>query len=959
MHPSILMKLLTHSGSAVLAASISMVLCHASHADVGQMDFNRDIRPILSTHCTGCHGGVKAAGGISFVYREKALAEGKSGEIAIIPGKSEDSELIKRVTSTDPDEIMPKPEHGPRLSDHEIEKLRAWISQGANWSELWSFVPPKEQPLPQLQRTGWAKSRLDEWVLARLEREKLAPSSEAPPQEWLRRVSLDLSGVPPTLEEFDAFISDLKKDPASAKAKVVDRLLASPRFGERWAAMWLDLARYADTFGFEKDPNRNIWPWRDWVIRAFNADLPFDKFTIKQLAGDLLPEPTLDDYLATSFHRNSQNNTEGGTDDEEYRVVAVLDRVNTTWTAWQATTFGCTQCHAHPYDPFHHKDYYRFASFFNNTEDNDLNDEFPTLLIPEDPSKHAAMIRMYQEKVAARTQLNDLGVATEKKMTSPWKAWIPVALASSGGSLALGENGRVDASGTLPIGVNYTLQMPATEGLTAIRLQILPDSEDPQKWPERGSVLTHLKLALKKPGKEPAPVALKEVIADYLAGPYDPNETLNPGAAGFGGYPVLTEPRWCIVVLNAPLQDTEGATVEVEMHQQGASNSNFQGTPIRHFTWSQTTEACWTELIQSPDRQALWKKKHSLAAEIGKFAGTKVPVLFERPDHGLRANRVFIRGNRLTPGENVEPGIPEISRPPAKQSGLTRLDMATWLVGKENTLTARVLANRLWAELFGRGIVNTLEDFGTSGSSPTHPELLDHLALKLQNDFRWSIKSFLRYLTLSATYAQTNLSSKDLVERDPQNALLARGPRSRLTAEMVRDQALLVSGSLSAKMFGPPVFPPQPEGVWASPYSGARWQTSTGEDRFRRAIYTFVKRTSGYPGQLIFDAPTRDVCSARRISTNTPLQALMTLNDPAFLELAQGLVKRMTEPGGEVRDQIELGCRLITLAPPPAPVVDALVKLHRKATTQSDSSPEKAMLLVANTILNMDAALNR
>ena len=376
-------------------------------APTAAADFNRDIRPLFAKHCTACHGGVKAAGKLSLVYRDKALAPAKSGEMPIIPGDPEKSEIIRRVTSKDSDEVMPRPDHGPRLSDKEIATLRQWIKEGAKWSEHWSFVPPMEPAKPVLKNKSWPKTVADQFILAPIEAEGLKPSPEATPAEWLRRVSLDLTGLPPTPEDYDAFLKNRRKNAAAAKAHVVDRLLASPQFGERWASVWLDLARYSDTFGYEKDPHRDIWPWRDWVIRAFNADLPFDEFTIKQLAGDLLPNPTADDILATAFHRNTQNNTEGGTDDEEYRTVAVLDRVSTTWTAWNATTFGCVQCHSHPYDPYPHRDYYRFAAFFDNTEDCDQNDDYPRWIFPEEPSKRAEAARLQRESRRLREKLND------------------------------------------------------------------------------------------------------------------------------------------------------------------------------------------------------------------------------------------------------------------------------------------------------------------------------------------------------------------------------------------------------------------------------------------------------------------------------------------------------------------------------------------------------------------------
>ena len=923
-----------------------------------EIAFNRDIRPLFSKHCTACHGGVKSAGGISFVYRDKAMAVGKSGEKAIVPGKPEDSELIKRVTSTDPDELMPKPDHGPRLSAQEVTLLTNWIAQGAVWKESWAFEPPVEMPLPKVKQSDWPRLPMDRWVLAKLEAEGLTPSKAAGPAEWLRRVSLDLTGLPPTLEEAQAFLNRTHESHGSQKPyeEVVDRLLNSPHFGERWASMWLDLARYSDTFGFEKDPHRDVWPWRDWVIRAFNADMPFDQFTIKQLAGDLLPNPGGDDLLATAFHRNTQNNTEGGTDDEEYRTAAVIDRVNTTWTAWQATTFGCVMCHSHPYDPFPHRDYYRFAAFFNSTEDTDLNDDFPTLPFPDDAMRRDEMARLAKQQTALRESLNNDGL---KLATTNWQPWAPTTASTSGGELKLGNEGRVDAGGTLPIGVVYTLAMPVVEGVTALRLQIFPDADDPKKWPERGSVLSHLKPSVKHADGKVEPVKLNEVFADFIAGPFDPRATLTDDPGGFGGYPVLAGPRWCVITLERPLQAAAGDSLELVMEQKASYNSGFQGVPLRHFQWSVSKDSRWLDLATDKDRQAASAKLNDVRAALSKIGGTKVPVMVQRGTGARRATRVFTRGNRLAPDELVEAGFPELSHPPSKTENLSRLDMARWLVSDHNTLTARVLANRLWAEMFGRGIVETLEDFGTTGARPTHPELLDHLALRLRDDDKWSIKTFLREIALSATYAQSCKTSAAMIERDPKNTLYARGPRARLTAEMVRDQALVISGLFARKMFGPPVYPPQPEGVWNSAYSGAKWETSNGDDRHRRALYTYAKRTSGYPGMLTFDAPTRDACTARRIPTNTPLQALVTLNGTAFYEMAQALAQRMMKRGATLREHIEHGCQLLTLTQPPGAMVDTLIKLHDQALKEPGTDEAKAMALVANTILNMDAVMVR
>lgn len=933
------------------------------------LEFNRDIRPILTTHCTACHGGVKSAGGVSFVYREKALGQGKSGETTIVPGQPGASELMKRITSTDPDEVMPQPEHGPPLEPGDVEKLHQWIAEGAAWSEHWSLVLPVEPPPPVLKDSSWPRQPLDAFVKARLEAEELAPAPEAGPAEWLRRVSLDLTGLPPSPADYQTFQTALKRDAAAARAAVVDGLLASPAYGERWASVWLDLARYADTFGYEKDPPRDIWPWRDWVIRALNDDLPFDQFTIKQLAGDLLPEATADDLLATAFQRNTQNNTEGGTNDEEFRAVAVVDRVNTTWTTWQATTFGCVQCHAHPYDPYPHEDYYRFMAFFDNTEDTDLDSDFPRLPVAQQPEAQAGLARQWMELLEARRALNDQGVALAGPEKS-WQPWVPATANASKGTLTIGDGGLITASGTLPVGVTYLLKAPAVPGLTALKLRIFPDSDDPKTWPERASVLSEIRLSVvDKEGKK-SEVKFREVIADYLAGPYDPQESLEPKGGGFGSYPALAGERWGIIIPEAPVQASPEDYFEIVLKQSAVSNAGQQACPLRRFSLSAVTDERWTRWAASPERLAAWANYNKLQEAIKKVPATNVPVLQERGRPARRDTRVWVRGNRLTREASVEPGVPAKLNPPDGSDRVSRLEMARWLVGGRNPLTSRVMANRLWAGMFGRGIVETLEDFGSSGARPDQQELLDHLALRLSRHEGWSLKKFLREIALSATYAQTSKVPAALMARDPANALLARGPRQRLTAEMVRDHALKISGLLSPKMSGPPVYPPQPDGVWASVYSGQTWKTSEGEARYRRAIYTYVKRTSGYPGFLAFDAPARDLCSARRLPTNTPLQALVTLNDPAYLEMAVALSKRMVAEGGSVDEKITRVCQLITLDPPAPGLVAALTKLHAASLADYQSKPETAinlggtpetaaMTLLINTLLNTDLALNR
>ena len=937
------------------------------------VDFNRDIRPLLNKNCTTCHGGVKQAGEVSFIYREEALGKGESGKPVIVPGDPAASEMIRRIKSDDPDEKMPPPaEHPHPLEPEQVALLERWIAEGAEWGEHWSFQPPVEPPVPAVRDSAWPRGLLDRHVLAKLEAEKLDPSPAADPAEWLRRVSLDLTGLPPTPEEWGAFQQSAIADPQAAMEAAVDRLLASPHFGERWAAMWLDLARYSDTYGFEKDPHRDIWPFRDWVIRAFNADMPFDDFTVKQLAGDLLENPEPGDPIAAAFHRNTQSNTEDGTDDEEFRLAAVIDRVNTTWTAWNATTFGCVQCHAHPYDPIPHEDYYRFMAFFNNSEDADLNSDFPHAKAARDPAHQAAADQLARQSRELRATINREGRAVAESIAS-WQPFAPDSLATSGpdGQLTRQSDGIILASGTNPTHAVYTLAGPATP-LAALRLDILPEHDDPKTWAERGAVASKLEVDLVKPDGSRQGIAFKEVVSDFVSGPFDPNEALHDGAPGFGDYPMLRGPRRGWFVPEHPLLPGPGDRLEIRIRHGATCNGQTQSCVLRRFALALSDDPRLATLVASPERAGRWRELEALKARLDAIPGLAIPTMVEREAAATRETRVFIRGNRTTRGEVVRPGVPALlSRPDSpvhRAAAANRLDMARWLVGPDNPLAARVLANRLWAELFGIGIVETQEDFGSSGLPPSNPALLDHLALRLRDHHGWRIKPFLRELVLSATYRQTAAATPERIARDPANRLLARGPRQRLSAEMVRDQALLVSGLLSRKAFGPPVYPPQPDGIWKSVYNGQSWQTSQGEDRYRRALYTYSKRTSGYPGFLTFDAPTRDLCSPRRIATNTPLQALVTMNDPAHIEFAKAFAARMD--GATLEQRIAHGYRLLTLRDAPAAVVATLAKLHADATADYGTRPaeaaklaatpaEAAMVLVANTLLNSDIALNR
>ncbi len=947
-----------------------MLLFAAAPTSPGQtVDFNRDVRPLLTKNCTTCHGGVKMAGEVSFLYRDDVLGQGESGKTVVVPGDPDASEMIRRLLTTDPDDRMPPPDHHPKpLPKEDVDTLIRWVEQGAEWGDHWSFQKPEKVTPPAVEDKAWPSQELDRFILKRLEDEGIQPAAEADPTEWLRRASLDLTGLPPTLDEFQTFQQAAAVDRQVAMEQAVDRMLASPAYGEKWAAMWLDLARYSDTFGFEKDPHRDIWPWRDWVIDAFNADMPYDTFTIKQLAGDLIENPEPDDLIASAFHRNTQNNTEGGTDDEEWRMSAVIDRVNTTWTTWNATTFGCVQCHAHPYDPIPHDDYYRFQAFFNNSEDVDINGDSPRTKVARNLDQQAETVRLEKEILKQRRAIN-WAVRDIAKNVEQWKvaAFSKAVVEPSTGTLSQQQDdGMVVTAGTTPTRSIFVLETDA-EPLSLIRVEIFPAQDDPAAWHGRGQVISGFEASYLSPSGERRPIALREVAADFLAGPFDPNDSLKGGAAGFGDYPMTKSPRTAWFIAEQAVTPDEGEKLELKI-RHGATCNESQNTVLQRFRISLSHDDVLTRHIASPEHREEWSKLQRLESQYNAIPGMTIPFMRDREEAATRETRVFIRGNRMTLDKLVQPGIPEVFGGPKESKN--RLDMAQWLVSKDNPLAARTLANRLWDQIFGIGIVETLGDFGSSGALPFHPELLDFLALRLQDNHQWHLKPFLKELVLSSTYRQSNKATASMIEKDPRNRLLARGPRNRLTAEMVRDQALLVSGLLSTKMGGPPVYPPQPEGIWNSVYSGAKWDTSQGEDRHRRAIYTYNKRTAGYPAFLTFDGSARDVCLPQRVATNTPLQALVTLNDPAHIEFAQAFAKRMNEAGEDLRIQLAHGYRLITLNEAPPEVIEVLASLHTDAKADYEQNPsesaklatspgEAALVLVANTLLNSDLALNR
>lgn len=963
--------LLTVSGLAVPAAQAA----DDGANDATRVSFNDEIRPILAKHCVSCHGGVKQASGLSFIYRDQALAEADSGLAAIVPGNPADSYMLERIADPDPDTRMPPGDHGPPLDAEQIELLRRWIEQGAKWEQHWSFTPPVEPPLPEVARTHWQRDPLDQFVLARLEAAGLAPAPDASRSEWLRRVSLDLTGLPPSPAEYRSFELDNHPD---AYERVVDRLLASPAYGERWASMWLDLARYADTSGFEKDPHRNIWPFRDWLIRALNEDMPFDEFTIRQLAGDLLPDATIADRLATAFHRNTQMNTEGGTDDEEYRLAAVLDRVSTTWQVWQASTFRCTQCHDHPYDPFRHEEYYRFVAFFNTGRDADLNDDAPTLAIPDDLQQWEQAAKLDREIAALQQQLYALQSPLAED-AARWQPLPPLTATTSGNATMVIANNPADgiaevrAEGTISAWSLFQIEFDLTgiERLTALRIDALPkDAAAALKIPDEGFVLSKLDGELiAADGSVLSKVPLAVAFCDEAAPLNDPQASLRKDGDGWGAFSRLSSQRYAVFIPKQAIEIPPGARLRLALRFD-LTDSGGGGLVINRGRYSISSSDDWIPFANDSRYSELRRELTAKRKERAAIASLAVPVMAEQPAAFARHTQVFGRGNWLDREAEVTAGVPAVLPPLASDGPVDRLAMARWIASPQNPFTARVMVNRIWQELFGIGIVETAEDFGTSGERPSHPELLDHLALRFQGEQAWSVKQLLRSMVLSSAYRQSSVVSSEKLAVDPRNRLVSRGPRTRLSAEMVRDQALALSGRLSAKMYGKPVMPPQPDGVWRSVYNGEVWTNAEGEDRYRRAVYTYWKRTSGYPSMATFDAPSRDLCTVRRIATNTPLQALAALNDEAYIELAQGFAERMAAAATEPAAQIAVGYQLAVGHAPHSEKLERLRQLYDEAALAYNADPQAAqslakdrsqyaLTIVANAMLNLDDLLTK
>ena len=991
----------------------------------GAPDFNREVRPILSRYCFKCHGpddkGRK--GGLRLDQREAAMKPAKSGAVAIVPGKTDDSELCLRIFSTDADDVMPPADTKTELTAEQKDVLKRWITAGADYQPHWAFIAPRK-----VGDVPAGPNPIDFFIDARLAQAGLQRSPETDRATLIRRVSYDLIGLPPTPEEVRAFESD---GAADAYERLVDRLLASPQYGERWARKWLDLARYADSNGYEKDRERSIWPYRDWVVQALNRDLPFDEFTVEQIAGDLLPGATREQLIATGFHRNTMLNEEGGIDPLEFRFHAMTDRVATTGATWLGLTTGCAQCHTHKFDPITHREYFGLFAFLNNTDELDL-DLPPADAAEQEQQREARRQKLLTElpnrwplptdSAASTPPGAQDGATPEQRRTdavdqafAAWLtrgrartvAWTPLKPATAKSNLPLltvQPDSSVLASGDISKSDTYELSftgLPAA--ITAIRLEALPDEHLPAHGPgmcfyegPKGDFF----LGEFQVSADGQPVKFARATESYAQNNFGQKKDapVSAAAATDGdpqtGWSCADRPGESHEAVFVPSAPVTAGKLDLKMlfgRHYACSLGRFRisvttdsrGAEAREMTDEiEGLLAVPEATLSSAQRQKL--REHFLltapelvvaAKEIRELRKPpKYPttlVFRERPPENPRATFVYNRGEYLQPTDRVEPAVLAVLNP-LPPGPPTRLTFARWLVARDNPLTARVVVNRAWAAFFGKGIVRTTEDFGYQGEPPTHPELLDWLAVDFM-EHGWSLKKLHRLIVTSATYRQSSRWVHDEKSPDPENRLLSRFPRVRLEAEMIRDGTLRAAGLLSFKMGGPPVKPPQLEGVSEVAYGNPKWLPSAGEDRYRRSLYTFVKRTAPFALYNTFDAPTGEACIPRRDVSNTPLQALTLLNDVVFLDAAQALGRNLAAGPGSDDDRLNAAYVRLLSRPVRAdelPALRAFLKAQRDRFTSGELDPKKfagpeadadraAWTALARALFNLDEAVTK
>jgi hypothetical protein len=1042
-----------------------------------RVEFNRDVRPILSNNCLKCHGLDERArkAGLRLDVREQATRPSELGGTAIVPGRPNESELVRRIFATRHDEVMPPPETNQTLSPREKELLKRWIEQGAEYQPHWSFIPPTRPNPPPVRDERWPRNDLDRFVLARLEADQLRPSPEADRATLIRRVTFDLTGLPPTLAEIDAFLADSSDD---AYDKVVDRLLASPRFGERMAVDWLDAARFADTHGYHIDSGRDMTHWREWVINAFNRNLPFDQFTIDQIAGDLVPGATIEQRIASGFHRNHMINFEGGAIPEEYHVAYIVDRVNTTGTVWLGLSLGCAQCHEHKYDPISQAEYYGLYAFFHNVPENGLDgragNAVPVLKLPTAEQQRrldslAASICELDERLAGPIAEVDAAQAEWERATVSAKQveWTPLDAqkftAKGGATLTKLDDKSILASGPNPPRETYTV-IAATDlsEITAIRLEALPDDSLAAKGPGRSTngniMLTGVHVSVGPlAGAEdgtPAAVKLKAASADFSQKDFPIAQAIDDKPeTGWAIHPEVGKAHAAVFEFDQPIalsaqkgsgvfsqvgaviSSTEATrddgdprkdsrprlllprlllTITLDFqssyaqHQLGRFRLSVTGSKEPHESQrppAKIQEILAVEPDKRSDAQRAELRKHyranlspitkQLNDQLAKLRKEQTDLDKQVPTTMVmqemdkpRDTFMLIRGQYDKKGEKVAAGVPSSLGRLPDGAPPNRLGLARWLVDPSQPLTARVIVNRFWQMYFGTGLVKTAEDFGSQGEWPSHPELLDWLACEFVGfecgesrvesqsceslgsvsgprlsalDSRrstWDIKHIQRLIVTSATYRQSSAVTPALANRDPENRLLARGPRHRLQVEFIRDQALAISGLLNPKIGGASVSPYQPPGIWeelayradGKNFTAQEYVQSHGPDLYRRTMYTFIKRTAPPPTLVTFDAPDRETCTVRRPRTNTPLQALVLMNDPTYIEAARKLAERiLTEPGPAAsrEDRIIFAFRIATARPPSLDELRLLRRLFDQQLTAFRNNPQAATKLLA------------
>jgi len=1003
-----------------------LILCLVGLSTQAQkVDFENEVWPILQTNCIECHGAENHEGSLRLDARAIAFQGGVSGP-GITADKLQQSMVYQRLILQDEGERMPL--GAEALPEEEIDTIRRWIAEGAPWPDgigsnaqqikrHWAYVVPKRPELPRVKNQQWPQNPIDLFVLQKLETERIAPSEPVDRRRLIRRVYLDLVGYPPTYQQVQEFITN---DYLEAYEQLVEELLASPQYGVRWARPWLDMARYADSNGYQADQYRNVWPYRDWVINALNADMPFDQFTIEQIAGDLLESPTIAQQIATGFHRLTTLNVEGGVDPERSRLNQVIDRVNTTGSVWLGSTIECSQCHNHKYDPFSQRDYYQLLAYFNNTplevtgKSTAYNFFGPKIEVDRTPTQQRQLTVLEAAKEKQQAVLDQVTQQVESGYTdwisllsakesdaAPWFVLTPVSQKSvHGATLTVLDDHSILAGGANPSRDTFVIEFATDrQHLRGFRLETLLDDSLPGKGPGRYTAekpnFVLQELLLEVGGKK---IKLHSGNADFSQVNYDVSQAVDgdPSTA-WAIAPQFFKPHWAEFQTESPLdfEDDQKIKATLIMHYGG-------GRVIGRLRLSATTSPRPTETVpaemielakksvrnrnqekqlhdfylkQQPEYQRAQKELADIQTKIDNLSPPTALVMTEMQEP--RSTYLLIRGEYKNNGRQVKPATPSALHKNQVAGASSRLELAHWLTSTENPLVSRVTVNRWWAEIFGRGIVATEEDFGSQGDAPSHPELLDWLAVEFVEQ-GWSMKHIHRLIVHSATYQQDSKVRPDLEVIDPKNVMLARAPRVRLTAEAIRDTMLQISGLLEFEMGGTPIYPPQPDGVWRHVgRNEPKYEISNGTDRFRRGVYVVWRRSAPYPSFTNFDAPDRTSCVIKRSRTNTPLQALTLLNDPTYWEMTRAFANEIEAcTDGGIRNKIVFAFIQTLARKPSEREVEILETLYRSTVTRLSNRPldiqalvgsdtdgataeSAAWCYIANVLLNLDETITR